>query len=172
MKHKVPITVIVNIPHQQTSYITHIHYVMPYIHDKWVNTPSNLATVHHTSQKQNNVSLITIYFHIWPMKSTVHKLRCNEHSLPHHQRLCMLCDNSRIEDVVHVTIECEAYAELRVIRRWSKLFRNEHRQNMKWFMNQDDQYTLRAFICTMFRMRQAKLSERHLQADLMDPELP
>jgi len=101
-----------------------------------------------------------------------HRLRCNEHTLPMHQRLCILCGCRRIEDEMHIILECEAYAQLRAKPKWANLFRADNQQDLKCFMTQADQYTLSAFICNVLRMRQNMLTERDVHADLVDPELP
>ncbi len=99
-----------------------------------------------------------------------HRLRCNEHTLPLTQRTCQLCDGGRLEDEVHVMLECEAYSRLRNHPRWSHLFREPLCQDMKAFMCQEDQYVLSAFVHAVTRERQRLLDNMHV--DLVDPVLP
>jgi hypothetical protein len=99
-----------------------------------------------------------------------HRLRCNEHNLHLDQRLCRLCGAGKLEDEMHVLLECDAYNELRCMARWSKLFEVPRNQDMKFFMGQKDQYMLSAFVCKLLRVRQCLLDD--MQSDVVDPVLP
>lgn len=133
-------------------------------HHCWFYTDKNPALKLQAADRQ--VQALTRF------RLGTHRLRCNMHTLPQAHRTCMLCEEGRIEDELHLVFECRAYNELRLKDRWAKLYRGQSGQDLKMFMCQDDQYTMSAFICTLLRERQNRLTQLPMHVDLVDPELP
>lgn len=105
-----------------------------------------------------------------------HALRCNDHSIHLASRTCRLCGSGVVEDEYHVLLECEAYRNIRDRGQYIHLFRttgNEARHDdLKTFMNQEDQYNLSRLINIIMRQRTRTIDQLEGQADLVDPALP
>ena len=93
------------------------------------------------------------------------RLRCNEHFIPRHTRLCLVCRSNQVEDELHFALECPAYSHLRCHPHWAPLFTN-NAANMQAFMNQRDQYKLCHYIYTAFRTRATLLSPAPVVSNL------
>jgi hypothetical protein len=81
-------------------------------------------------------------------------LRVHDHSIDRPHRICRKCRRRDIEDEKHVIFECDLHVALRASARWSCLFEGQHElQDMRSFMNQQDQYKLSFFIVNILRAR-------------------
>ena len=90
-------------------------------------------------------------------------LRVYEHTrprTPRSERICLLCGSGRVEDELHVLLECRLYDPLRSNEYWSPLFQIEY-IDMKKFMNQKDQSRVAQFITAVFRVRKEALLSRN-----------
>ena len=105
-----------------------------------------------------------------------HKLRCNEHALQMHMRLCQLCDARVVEDEQHVLLECTAYTEIRRSDYWKRVLTDrctgDAHRNIRSVMIQSDQYMLSRYIGTVLRERASKMRDVQNQDILIDPILP
>jgi len=94
-------------------------------------------------------------------------LACYQHVIDRRDRTCILCDLEEMEDEKHLIFDCSAYAQLRTVPKWARLFDCifgldlPDSAKMNLFMNQDNQYDLSSFIFHILRMRKAKLDLFH-----------
>ena len=78
------------------------------------------------------------------------------HNIPREQRLCKLCGSCKVEDELHVVLECRFYDALRSQDRWSHLF-GVTNVSLNSFMNQDDQFNVAHFITALLSVRKQGL---------------
>jgi hypothetical protein len=104
-----------------------------------------------------------------------HKLRCNEHSTVVSNRTCRLCDSRVVEDEYHTVLECEAYRSIRDRRHFCHLFSRGETgggwDDLKAFMNQEDQYSLSRCINAILWHRSRVVGQLDMQTDLVNPAL-
>jgi hypothetical protein len=104
-----------------------------------------------------------------------HKLRCNEHALQMHMRLCQLCDARILEDEQHVLLECTAYTEIRDSECWKSVLTDRYtgdtHRNIRPFVTQSDQYMISRYIGAILKERDIRMRDM-LNQDIMDPMLP
>ena len=94
------------------------------------------------------------------------RLRCSEHSIDRNDRLCRVCFTTRhhgvrIEDELHIMLECPRYRRIRTKPIWQPLFGEGRHANMHLFMTQPDQFKLCHFVCAVLRRRQQLLDQIH-----------
>jgi len=109
-------------------------------------------------------------------RTGTHKLRCNEHALPMHMRLCKLCDARTVEDEHHVLLECTAYSELRSSDVWMHVLRDrctgDTHRDIRPLMTQRDQYMLSRYIGAVLKERANRVRDIRAQEVILDPMLP
>ena len=83
----------------------------------------------------------------------------DQHHILREHRICKLCGSHKVEDELHVVLECRFYRMLREQPRWCHLFDIQD-INMPKFMNQKDQYQVAHFISALFAVRKQGLEDR------------
>ena len=89
------------------------------------------------------------------------ELRVNDHSVDRANRVCLLCGSRRVEDEMHIILECRYYDFLRSQSRWNTIF---HIPDlcMKSFFSQKDQRTVAHFVTAVLTARKQGLLDREL----------
>ena len=98
----------------------------------------------------------------YKFRKAISRIRCSNHPLaiekgrytnpktPREERLCMLCNESVIEDEVHFLLKCPVYTNLRDYYQFNY-------DNVPDLLNMDDQYTLAKYLLSAFELRERLL---------------
>jgi len=94
-------------------------------------------------------------------------LRCDDHTAPRADRICLLCRCNQIEDEKHVMLECPRYTRIRRMAIFTPLYRN-CRGDMNAFINQKDQFKISHLVYTILKRREELMDQLRLGHHMFD----